>query len=205
MKISDTCIYGLEAAVAASRLPFMEPGAPADAQMASAAEIALGRGGDRSIGRAAKLAAAPPGSGHDNFLCGIVVQATVTAPRYWWPELQRYHFVDIVSSTSTMHTLVRLLEEHRGADALYRECFVESTPPEMVRAFVAAAERLLSAGAGKDALKSALPEGFLQTARIVTNYRQLKTIYAQRRSHELREWRDFCEWVRGLRYSEWLV
>ena len=49
------------------------------------------------------------------------------------------------------------------------------------------------------------PGGFRLTARMTTNYRQLKTIYRQRRNHRLPEWRAFCEWIETLPYSEWIT
>ena len=45
------------------------------------------------------------------------------------------------------------------------------------------------------------PCGMKLTARITTNYRQLKTIYAQRKTHRLPEWRAFCEWIEKLPYA----
>ena len=42
------------------------------------------------------------------------------------------------------------------------------------------------------------PCGMKLTARITTNYRQLKTIYAQRRTHRLPEWQAFCKWIETL-------
>jgi len=44
------------------------------------------------------------------------------------------------------------------------------------------------------------PAGFKITARMTTNYRQLKTIYHQRKTHRLPEWREFCEWCETLPY-----
>lgn len=38
------------------------------------------------------------GSGHDNFLNGIVVQFDLTFSNKAWVEMQRYHFIDFVSS-----------------------------------------------------------------------------------------------------------
>ena len=55
--------------------------------------------------RAVKLASCKAGEGHDNFLKGIVVQCDVEAPSYVWPQIQRYRFFEIISSTSKMHTL----------------------------------------------------------------------------------------------------
>ena len=49
------------------------------------------------------------------------------------------------------------------------------------------------------------PAGFRITARMTTNYRQLKTIYAQRKTHRLPEWRAFCEWVETLPNASFIV
>jgi hypothetical protein len=45
-----------------------------------------------------------------------------------------------------------------------------------------------------------VPVGFRLTARMTTNYRQLKTIYQQRKTHRLPEWREFCAWCESLPY-----
>jgi hypothetical protein len=42
------------------------------------------------------------------------------------------------------------------------------------------------------------PVGLVLTARMTTNYLQLKTIYAQRRTHRLPEWQLFCDWIETL-------
>ena len=42
------------------------------------------------------------------------------------------------------------------------------------------------------------PAGMYLTARMTTNYQQLKTIYQQRKNHRLPEWRKFCEWCETL-------
>ena len=50
-----------------------------------------------------------------------------------------------------------------------------------------------------------VPVGFRLTARMTTNYRQLKTIYQQRKNHRLPEWRDFCDWIERLPHSEFIT
>lgn len=45
---------------------------------------------------------------HDNALTGIRVNFDVTYPQYWTPEFQRYHFADIVTSSSKMHRLLKM-------------------------------------------------------------------------------------------------
>ena len=38
----------------------------------------------------------------------------------------------------------------------------------------------------------------LETTEMVSlNYMQLRTIYAQRHNHRLKEWRDFCEFIKN--------
>ena len=50
-----------------------------------------------------------------------------------------------------------------------------------------------------------IPVGFQLTAGMTTNYRQLKTIYKQRRTHRLPEWREFCKWIESLPQSELII
>ena len=49
------------------------------------------------------------------------------------------------------------------------------------------------------------PCGMKLTAGMVTNYRQLKTIYAQRKNHRLPEWREFCTWIETLPMADKLI
>ena len=44
------------------------------------------------------------------------------------------------------------------------------------------------------------PCGFRLVAGMTTNYRQLKTIYSQRKNHRLPEWTAFCKWIETLPY-----
>ena len=62
---------------------------------------------DKDLKRAALLGNTGPGEGHDNFLNGIIVQFDLYAPLYMWKQIQRYHFLDFVSSQSTMHRLLK--------------------------------------------------------------------------------------------------
>lgn len=49
------------------------------------------------------------------------------------------------------------------------------------------------------------PCGFKLTARLTTNYRCLKTVYAQRKTHRLPEWRAVCDWIAQLPYAKELI
>ena len=146
---------------------------------------------DKDLKRAALLGTTNPGEGHDNFLNGIIVQFDLYAPLYMWKQIQRYHFLDFVSSQSTMHRLLKF--------DVATQC-VSDTDPVIVRRYQ---DLVTDYNAAPDAAKwrtlvASLPCGFVLGATMTTNYRQLKTIYLQRRNHKLKEWHDFCAWCETL-------
>ena len=59
------------------------------------------------IDRAYKLGSSLSGSGHDNFMKGIIVQFDIKYPQYWTPEYQRYKFESIISSQRRCIALVQ--------------------------------------------------------------------------------------------------
>lgn len=141
--------------------------------------------------RIKKLASAPIGSGHDNFLNGIIVQFDLTFSQKAWVELQRYHFIDFVSSQSTMHRIDRFdLDSQMNG---WVDEAIKSRLKELVEAY-------REDGSKDNFLRVIynIPSGFQLTARMTTNYRQLKTIYFQRKTHRLPEWREFCKWIEKL-------
>lgn len=50
-----------------------------------------------------------------------------------------------------------------------------------------------------------LPNGWLQTRTITMNYAVIRNIYFQRLHHRLSEWKQFCNWVETLPYSDDLI
>lgn len=239
MKIDNVRIYGLEESIVASGLPMVEE-YNSTAFTDAVVKIRMLREqlgfpmqdigiGDmleyteahdllnlsRHLKRAKTLASCAGGESHDCFLAGVVVQCNVTAPRYWWPEESRYHFIDIISSTSTMHRLkhfveqaVKIKENGGGPELAYliNAHFSKETWPVIIDDFLSFAEaRMKQTEVNIEELKANLPEGWLQTARITTNYRQLKTVYRQRHNHGLKEWRDFCVWIESMPMAQDLI
>ncbi len=204
MIIFDAKVYDLEESIDASGFPMRDAATPPTHGANSNDER-----------RARTLAQTQIGSGHDNFMCGIVANFSIIAPRYFFAEFQRYHHAEIVSSTSTMHKLRAIVEEasrmhDRGEIELYSRYisshFCNVTAPSVICGFFRFAMQWLKDGSeDMDVLKANLPEGWYQKARISTNYRQLKTIYSQRRSHRLGEWQFFCDWIETLPHSELIV
>ena len=145
--------------------------------------------------RAKNLGLTGTGEGHDNFLNGVVVQFDLYAPLYMWKQIQRYHFMDFISSQSTMHRLTKfdiasqcvsdvdpkILERYQYLLDVYNNGVLPEEQNSLWRTLVAS-----------------LPSGFVLGATMTTNYRQLKTIYLQRKNHKLKEWHEFCKWCETL-------
>lgn len=136
--------------------------------------------------RAERLGRSPLGSGHDNYLNGCVAQFDLTFTVKAWTEAERYHFFDFVSSQSTMHRLQKMDVSESCIE--YVDGRVIDVVEELVRKYNEnpTLENRLK-------MLYSCPTGLKLTARMTTNYRQLKTIYHQRKNHTLPEWRKFCQ------------
>lgn len=137
------------------------------------------------------LGSSAAGSGHDQFLTGVIVQFDLTLSLKAWTEAQRYHFLDFVSSQSTIHRITRL-DVKRQCNSYVTEQSLQNLQ-QLIDEYNAdkTDEKYLK-------VLYNIPTGFRLTARMTTNYRQLKTIYSQRKNHRLPEWRAFCEWTESL-------
>lgn len=47
-----------------------------------------------------------------------------------------------------------------------------------------------------------LPSSYNQKRTVMLNYEVLSGIYMYRKNHKLDEWREFCQWIERLPYSE---
>ena len=181
--ISNVEVYGLSESVRASKYPL--------AKDISKVTDEITRGVDhRGI--------QPPGTGHDVFLQGIIVQFDLTFTKQAWSELQRYHFIDFVSSQSAMHCIHQFnLDEQ----------YIEYVDPKIIERdqFLLEIYNLNSTEENWLRLLYSSPAGLKLTVRMTTNYRQLKTIYRQRKNHRLPEWREFCKWIETLPHSDWIT
>ena len=197
MIINNVQIYGLQESIRRAKYP-----------MATNTEVLNGdlTNGIKALGNSKK------GEGHDQFLTGIIVQFDLTFTVKAWTEGERYHFLDFISSQSTMHRITkfdldkayveyvdpRIIEIMKEKVAEYNQIDFEwktGFVPQSVQIQQAHIEEM------KRRYLEILysnPCGFKLTAGMTTNYRQLKTIYAQRKTHRLPEWREFCDWVETL-------
>ena len=203
MKITNTNVYGIENAVLVSRYPMI-------ADVEAWREGMTREENKKAYNTAYKLANTPAGAAHDQFLTGITVTFDVTGSIQWWQEAERYRFLYFISSTSKMHRLHKMnIDEccNKYVDPKIKE-IVECKQQEYLHALELQKEGILPANEVRDyfyRLVYNVPQGFTYTAGMVTNYRQLKTIYQQRRNHRLQEWQDFCRWIKELPCSEFII
>lgn len=131
------------------------------------------------------------GTGHDQWLTGVIVQFDLTYTVKAWTEAERYSWLDFVSSQSTMHRIAQF-----DLDKQYNEY----TDPRSIAIVKELVEKYNKTKNPEDYLRVLMsnPCGFKLTAGMTTNYRQLKTIYAQRKTHRLPEWKEFCAWIETL-------
>lgn len=181
--IDNVCVYGLDESVKASKYP-----------MATDTEKCTDEITDRTL----SLAGCPLGTGHDQFLTGIVVQFDLTLPIKVWVEAQRYHFLDFVSSQSTMHRIDKFDIKSQCNENVSQVIIDEVERLKAVYKADKSAENYLR-------LLDNVPVGFLLTARMTTNYRQLKIIYRQRKTHRRPEWRAICAWIETLPRAEFIT
>lgn len=187
--VSNVRVYGLDEAIRAAKYPKAVELDGLTAELTKGIKACLN---------------CPTGEGHDNALNGIIVQFDLTFSQKAWVELQRYHFIDFVSSCSTMHKLQNMKPRE--------QCnrYVDPRAIDVLNEKIAEYNRLLNVrkegiAVSDDTLKEArlemlynIPSGFELTAAMTTNYRQLKTIYQQRRNHALPDWQMFCDFCETL-------
>ena len=183
---------------------------------------------EASMPRAIKLVQASKKSDvkcHDNLLTGIRVSFDVTFPQYWTPQAQRYHWFDIVSSASKMHRLTKMdadkcCNKYVDWDSIetldkwikrYNICNEATSFNPLT--FTLRNNEKVYLETKEDALYfffmkciSNCPCGFELFMRASTNYKQLQTIYFQRRHHKLHEdWGAFCEMIESLPFAHQLI
>lgn len=182
MKIYKTKVYDLNNAMIAS-------GYPMKSEYKEVAEEDLMT---TDIGRAIKLAKNPSASGHCNFLKGILVSVDIDASTKWWIQANRYSHFTIVSSMSTMHRALSMPIEK----------ICPGVPRGYVDIVLEAREKCKAGEMDLEEFVMMLPAALSYTARVTTNYLQLRTMYNQRRTHKLSEWKQFCIWCELLPYAE---
>lgn len=169
------------------------------------------------------------GPEHRKFLRQIFVSVDITAPLYWWKEMDTYKVATVANSTSTMHKLTSkpiALEsfdvDDFNPDLVYYEIPDAQNDIGMFADFMIEQleflrQKYLETNDKKywKELVRWLPNGWLQTRTWTANYETIRSICSpgQRRNHKLNEWsghddpskNNFIKWARELPYAQYLI
>lgn len=160
------------------------------------------------------------GTDHRKFMRMITVYVDITAPLYWWKEFDTYKVGTVANSCSTMH---KIADKEFTIDDFSHEHLTGKTDGLWVNAdsrdFMCSAydfcqitcdvlnfyrKRYLETK-GKDdwwQMIQLLPSSYNQRRTVMLNYEVLANIYKSRKNHKLDEWRNLCDWINTLPYSE---
>ncbi|MDE5898484.1 MAG: hypothetical protein K2H09_04375 [Treponemataceae bacterium] len=195
--IEKTEVFGWEAAIRGMRNSF---------NSWNRSDSAADSDGTYSVG-AADLALmdrlSRSGASHAKFLRYIVVTFDITAPRYWWAEMDTYKVGTVRNSCSTMHKVAAkefvredFSAEHLDADSL-------AALDVLIATMNKARIRYLESKDKADwwQMIQLLPASLNQRATVQLNYQVLQNIYFTRREHRLDEWHTFCRWIERLPHA----
>jgi len=152
------------------------------------------------------------GPSHAKFMRMIPIIFDVTAPLYWWKEMDTYKVGTVRNSCSTMHKITS--KEFTFEDFSYP--FNNYYPfnnnyPRFDQAFINTIDILNVCREQyvkeKDPVRKKeiwnfliayIPSSYNQKSTMTMNYQVLSTIYQQRKNHKLTEWHQFCDWIETL-------
>lgn len=147
------------------------------------------------------------GSEHRKYLRQIFVSMDITAPLYWWKEMDTYKVGTVSNSCSTMHKITSKpitlsdfsTEEFDIADEgiSMNDCFLNVVADcEMLRKYyLETNDKKYWRG-----LIQLLPSSYNQKRTITMNYENVMNIIHQRTGHKLDEWNEFVDVLKYLPY-----
>lgn len=124
----------------------------------------------------------------------------ITAPLYWWKEFDTYKVGTVTNSCSTIHKI------HAKEFTVYDfSCERMSDRALDVLASVIlelnyAREKYIETKDKQywEDMIQLLPSSYNQKRTVLLNYEVLAGIYPMRKNHKLKEWHDFCDWIKTL-------
>jgi hypothetical protein len=208
-KIENVEVFGLGSSIYRSGYPMLKT-APTKLDFGAEiqqieTDIMYGNvAGSKHIQRAIKLANAK-GGGHDQFMTGIVVNFDLTLSNKAWVEAERYTFLNFISSMSTMHRISAFPIEECCNEYVSKSSVARAEELQSVYNYIDGKADPEEKRAAYLSLLYNLPAGFEVMAAMTTNYRALKNIYSQRRTHRLPDWQVVCDWIETLPLAKELI
>ena len=141
---------------------------------------------------------------HAKYRRMIAVYVDIKAPLYWWKEFDTYKVGTVANSCSTMHKIHSKPFETVDFSIDQLHCDIPDCFYDLIDYLNESRNKFLET---KDKrywwqMIQLLPSSYNQLRTVMLNYEVLHNIYISRKNHKLDEWREFCEWIEKLPYSE---
>lgn len=159
--------------------------------------------GDNDLTLMKKLAKA--GTSHSKYRRMITVYVDITAPLYWWKEFDTYKVGTVANSCSTMH---KIHAKEFELDDFSHEHMVELVVLKDIIVDLNYYRKKFNETKDKNYwyhIIQLLPTSYNQKRTVMLNYEVLANMYRDRKNHKLDEWREFCDWIKGLPFSEIII
>lgn len=208
IKIENTEVMGFEAAIRGMRNPMnswalsdssFEDSVP-DYAMDTAVTFPCLKIGDNDLKLMKNLVNA--GTDHRKFMRMITVTCDIIAPLYWIAEHDTYKVGTVRNSCSFMHKGVSKpftiddFSVNNESELLIVNSIIPYLNELRAKYLETKDEKVF------EAIRQVLPSGYNQRYTWQANYEVCRNIYKSRHNHRLKEWRDFCEFLKRLPYSE---
>ena len=154
------------------------------------------------------------GAVHAKYRRMIPVYLTINAPLYWLKEFDTLKVGTVCNSCSTMHKIHSKPFHRDDFSHEHLDKFSSEILDRIISALNIAREDFLENNQARHEAKGTsskddwwqmiqiLPTSYNQKRTIMLNYEVLVNIYHSRKNHKLDEWHTFCDWIKGLPYSE---
>lgn len=191
-------VFNWEGAIRGARNP-MNSWAKSDSEYVDGKYVV----GENDLGLMKRLVRA--GSDERKFMRQILVSMDITAPFYWWKEMDTYAVGVVKNSCSTMH---KIHSKEFSVNDFSVERMSGEAGKQLMESIVGYLEynRKLFNETGQkqywENIIQILPTSYNQKRTITLNYEVLRNMYHARKHHKLMEWRELCAIIEQLPYSE---
>lgn len=199
IKIENTEVYGFVAAIRGMRNPY-NSWKESDSRYENGEYII----GAKDKALMAKLVSA--GTDHSKFMRFINVTFDITAPLYFYKQMDAYKVGTVRNSCSTMHKIMGKEFEIEDFSCENMSLLTESDLKRTIKSLNANRDLYLQTKQKSfwEQVIMLLPESYNQRSTVQMNYAVLRNMYHARKNHKLDEWKQFCEWCETLPQS-WLI
>lgn len=162
--------------------------------------------GPNDLKLAKQLATA--GSDHGKFLRQIIFSCDITAPMYWWKEMDTYKVGTVRNSCSTMHKIMSKEFNMSDFSVDHMNTSAEAHMHETINELNSLRNAYVYGDYSEEhkkkiwySLIQLLPSSYNQRSTWTANYEVLRNTYT-RKNHKLDEWHVWCDMIEKLPFSE---